>query len=328
MTPRVAVIGLGGIGTALVKRITDEKHWDIAFAGSRSTYPRSHNPVDDILSELKQADPDLTFLCMSSQDKGKAALAYTTACVRVGKKVVTCEKGMLANFAEECVEEMLPFIGYSAAVGGGTHMLPYLQARRPNSHSMYIEAVINGSLNRSFQRVASGEVTFAGAFAEAKALKIAEPDCKDEMDFINGECADLLNKTCVVANTSLIRDSFITPNHLIGGLYYTDEQIVELTAKAAEYRFVVTFTNRKEFTPHEYFGPHFRVSVEDWEIEGGAREIKSVHWRLPDDVDNALCIVEGNAFGSGGRYVLYGPGAGVEQTTTAMLNDAERLLRI
>ena len=206
-------------------------------------------------------------------------------------------------------------------------VLPILQSRRPNSHHMRVETVINGTLNFVFSEIERGR-TLSEACSEALALGYAEPGATDEVSLINGELADIVMKTCVLFNTTLSRKKSLSP-FFAKGFKLSLDDIENLSDVAADYRFVVTFSNTTG-SMGEYLGARFETEQDGWRIAGGFRRISrssAFDW-VPNGVSNALHIVEGDRLGKGGSYTVSGPGAGIEPTTTAMLNDFERLMTV
>ena len=355
---KVGIIGTGGIAKCLQLRLQNIG-WSVVFLVRRKTYSfngaehaRNKMAISDLLDE---ANPDLVFLAISTLDRGEEAKNYIGHCARKGIPVVTCEKGALAYHAE-ALKPFFGLIGFTATVGGGTQLIGYLHDRlipaseervgvysltqRPsedgtkglipfvNRRHVEIHAVINGTLNFVFDEVARGGRTLGEACDEAMKLGYAEPGAKDALSLINGELRDVVMKTCVLFNTTLARNEFITPSKL-GAIELAPRQLEELNQKAADYRFVVSFSNRTAPKKRSFFNGNFEIAVGEWHIQGGFRQTHGdtdlASW-LPGGVGNAVHIIEGE-LGSGGKYTLSGPGAGHEATTTVMQNDAERLLK-
>jgi homoserine dehydrogenase len=196
---------------------------------------------------------------------------------------------------------------------------------------MDIDVVLNGTLNFVFHQTASRGVTLAEACDQAIKLGYAEPGATDPLSLINGELRDVVMKVCVLMNTILLRGSIITPQDFTVA-QVSAEDLEALAQRAASYRMMVSLSNRAEIKPGEFFKQGFTTTYSNphagnWRVRGGFRLVHhdpEFEW-LPGGVGNGVCITEGE-LGSGGKYSLLGPGAGLEATTTAMINDAERLL--
>lgn len=324
---KVAIIGAGGIAKRLHRRLVDRK-CEVLYFLRRDTYmqegvERSRNgrTLARMFDSGPELIPETMFIAIPTLDRGERARDYIVDCINAGVRVVTCEKGSLAFHAEELQPYWDGRLKYTAAVGGGTQILRFLRSRHLNERQAEINAVINGTCNFIFDEVARGGRTLGEACQEAGRLGYAEPGANDPLSLINGELRDVMMKTCVLFNTTLARDEFITPD-VLTEFQLSSGQLEELNGQAGNYRLVVSFSNRQSARSYPYLNK-FECSVDGWHIQGGFRKTTSdtdlLSW-LPAGVGNAIHVVEGN-LGSGGKYTLTGPGAGHEPTTTAMLND-------
>jgi len=337
---KIGIIGAGGIAKCLQDRLRGMGHEPIVFLRLKACLPNGEEvEIPGSLGQLFFAQPErfkphVMFIAISTLDKGESARDYIVDCLKAGVRVITCEKGALAFHAQELrqyVGQMgciLPSssLKFSAAVTGGTQALSYLRSRHLNQRQVEVQAVINGTCNFIFDEVARGGRTLGEACQEAIQLGYAEPGAKDPLSLINGELRDVVMKTCVLFNTTLARERFITPGMLSpfqSPFQLSAKQLERLSAKAANYRLVVSFSNRRAQKRYGFLNGNFEIAIGDWHIQGGFRHTggdrELLSW-LPGGVSNAVHIVEG-ALGLGGKYTLTGPGAGHEPTTTAMLND-------
>lgn len=312
----VAIVGAGAIAKRLRERLEAERH-HVCFS-----VRRDHNgpSFEELLDEHK---PDAVFIAISTLDKGEAARDYILKTLSQCFKVITCEKGALAYFGE-MLWGHLSQIGFSAAVGGGTRMLQYIKARRPNGQQTEIHAVLNGTLNFVFDEMRRGRA-LGEACGEASRLGYAEPGADGPLSLINGELVDVTRKTCVFFNTTLAYQEFLTPDAL-GQFCLNGQQIERLSKAGGDCRLVVSFSNSESTDTYEFVGESFGVKVGNWNVSGGFRKVANLsefNW-LPGGVGNAVHIIEGE-LGAGGKYTLSGPGAGVEPTTSAMLSDFHHL---
>ncbi len=274
--------------------------------------------------------PGVVHLAISTLDKGECARDFILDCWDNNIPVVTCEKGISHHFKqlhgiragilEEDVSPV-PILKYNASVSGGVQVLEYLKSRHLNMRVANIEGVLNGTCNFIFDYVASGKGTLAEACAMASVLGYADPGSSAPLPLINGELVDVVMKTCIFFNTVLSKGSFLTPD-LLGSFQLDANQLEELSGKARSYRLVVSFSNQGK-RKLSFFNGHFEAEADGWYIQGGFRDTREdddlLTW-LPGGVKNAVHVVEGE-LGKGGAYTLLGPGAGAEETTTAMIND-------
>lgn len=330
MQPRVGIVGTGKIARHLDRRLA-EREWEVLFTSNRReyVYPTGggyawdgHGTASERAEHLLGTKPDLVFLAISTNDQGQDAFGYITTFVNAGIPVVTCEKGALAHYD---LSARLPYLGFTAAVGGGTQMLRYLADRRPISTVVEINGVFNGTLNYIFHQVSAG-ATLATACEEAKELHITEPGADDPLSIVNAEMGDIVRKICVLYNSTLSTREILVPERF-GKVGITSQELERLSKSAGSYRMIVSLCNTRPVNPDPFFGQGYGVVTDRWDIRFGFRRVlneSEFDW-LPGGVGNGLCITEGY-LGKGGKYVLLGPGAGLEPTTTAMLNDAYRLL--
>jgi homoserine dehydrogenase len=137
-------------------------------------------------------------------------------------------------------------------------------------------------------------------------LKYAEPGVTDNLSLINGEWKDLIMKTCVFFNTIFGKHQFINPTMFRGGKL-TEKDLEKMSS--GDYRFIVSFSNKNIFRSWNINPALYQVSL----VEDQNR------W-IPGGVGNAVHVVEGEGEASI-PYILSGPGAGLEPTTSAMLAD-------
>ena len=335
-TTRIVIIGNGAIGSALAERLK-APHFEVTARIRRSDFIDSKGNivnyvfqgVDTFCKDFPEARPDILCVAIPTLDAGEIAASYISESLQNGLHVVTCEKGALSYHAEALLSIQSPAqLRFSAAVGGGTMMLPYLQMRSLQERIVQMEAVINGTCNFIFHQTAQSGRTLGEACDEAARLGYAEPGSREPLGLINGELKDIRMKTCVLFNTVLSQTLRITPRDL-GSLSLNDSTLDELSRRSANVRLVVQFSNIENAKIAEYCGCQFVTSVDGWTIQGGFRNLQKepelLQW-LPGGVGNALHVTEGK-LGSGGKYTLTGPGAGAEATTSAMLNDIHHILR-
>jgi homoserine dehydrogenase len=334
-TARIAIIGKGNIGNTLAERAQALGH-QISAHISRSefknhrgdTVAHTFDNFATFIEHYPEERPEILCLAIPTLDTGEIAAQLITDALSLGIHVVTCEKGSLSYHADELLTAASPAqLRYSASVGGGTMMLPYMYMRNMQERVIQMDAVINGTCNFIFHQTAQSGRTLGEACDEAARLGYAEPGSKEPLSLINGELKDVRMKTCVLFNTVLAQKLRITPRDL-GSLSLNEATLDELSRYSGSVRLVVQFTNTENAKIAEYSGCQFVTSVDGWTIQGGFRNLQKepelLQW-LPGGVGNAIHITEGK-LGSGGRYTLTGPGAGAEATTSAMLNDIHEIL--
>lgn len=336
----VGIVGAGNIAFHLKVRLEHMGH-EVLFMIRSASYicgekehPRNDLTLGEMFEKMMIPVPQAVFIAIPTINEyhalgnfGKAALGYILDCMKLGIPVITCEKGAFAYYYRDLLPS-IDKIGFTATVGGGTQMLKYLRDRRVDTQNdVRIDAVLNGTLNFIFDEVARGGRTLGEACEEAMHLGYAEPGAKTPQGLINGEMSDIVMKACVVFNAAIAKTTFIAPG-VLEDPYLTEEEVQKLGEKAGRYRFVVSFCKNHKATPRFLKSTHFEEHIDGWHVYGGLRDLHGepeiLSW-LPSGVGNAVHITEGG-LGAGGKYLLTGPGAGLEPTTTAMINDMLLLL--
>jgi homoserine dehydrogenase len=308
MAPTIGIIGAGGIAQALEKEVLKEG-WSVEWMKSRSQGRITRHV-------------DLVFNAISTLDSGQAATRYTLPFLTRGIPVTTCEKGSWAYYPKE----LFPYkelIGYQAACGGGSELLRHLSTEVLVHESTLIETVINASMHFLFSPVGN-VVSPQKQLRPAKELFLVEPEADGLLRTINGEIEDAMRKACVLFNTTLSCDLFITPKQFFRQPF-TRSDLERMRKDNFHYRFVVLFTNYKDGFGDQMWPGEFRAQCADWKISGGFGYTLGEEFWLPDGPMNGYRII--SAFRE--KPEMYaGLGAGHASTVGAMMNDAKRLLRV
>lgn len=321
MTRTVGIVGAGKVAQRLKLRL-EEMGYNVLYLINRrgfipgnGEFVESDSPFQEALESRNK--PGVMFVANSTLDNGEAATSYITQSCEAGITAITCEKGALAHYPDKVLgyahEGLLK---YNASVTGGVLGLAYLKLRNPRQHKPEIHAVLNGTCNLFFDEVSRNSLSREAACDLAVAMGYAEPGSSGPLSMTNSELVDKVRKTCVLHNTSLSEGEWLTPDQ-IGKFELDASQLRELTRK--NYRLVVSFLPDGRGEKFDFFPGHFSVRVKGWEICGGfcnlQDEPKLRSW-VPPGPKNAIQIIEG-----GDEYTVVGPGAGLNATTRAMIND-------
>ena len=335
----IGIIGNGAISGHLQKRLKAAGA-PVKLIVRRDTYVydgRANERDNMSLAAIIGKHSDLMklsaiFLAIPTLDDGSIAAQYIDdAAVQNHIPVITCEKGSLAYHASR-----LPFdsglLHYSAAVGGGTHILPYMRLRNLSRRTVDIDGVLNGTINFILDSVSNSNKTFGEACADARRLGFAEPSDNGDLTLVNGELRDVCMKACAVYNTVLTAEGYYLTPTLFEKIVLTSSNLEEIAQHAPNMRLIVSFSNRigarlPILVSHI---PSAKTVIGGWTMQIGFCSLSAnphlKSW-IPGGVNNAVRIVEGGILGNGGIYDLCGPGAGLDATTGAMLNDLEPLLQ-
>jgi homoserine dehydrogenase len=302
---KVVIVGQGKVGTHLAGRLE-------AWGFEVSFFTRQDGDLKKFEELLDRVKPKGVFVTINTKDKGQAAFGYIEACTICDVPVITCEKDSPA-YHPEIFKKNPGLIAYSAAVGGGTQLLNYVQSRFWYDQKVEVHAVLNGSLNFFFEAIAQGK-NCEQAYEEVWLLDSAESGSTDPLSLVNNERRDLYMKTAAFFNMLIADDSFITPEYLKGYGDLDQTGLKKITEGGDHYRFIVSFLSHR--------GPN----NDQWEVRVAPRKINDnpLYSWLPSGIENGIRIIEGEK-GIGGNYTLIGDGAGLVPTTSAMLADFKRL---
>ncbi len=303
------IVGKGRIGTALASAL-QARGWSTCFFASW----KDNAPFFRVAASRA----DVVFLAISTRDDGAAASTYLLEALRAGRPVVTCEKGALANYFED-LEPYLPYIGFTATVGGGSELLSLV--RRPLKRLVSIRGVVNGTLNFLFWQVAQGQDPYT-ALRAAQERGLCEPGAQSLAEAVNAELHDALLKSAIVWNVAGLGSPLASVDFSYSIL--AEPEILRLLRKAATTRFVLTIHPTTEHHWFEFGG--FMARRDGWMVRGDFVSRNDDQYdalfNLPKE-HNALIVKRRWWHAS----LISGRGAGIAPTVGVMVKDAYRLLK-
>ena len=312
---RVGVIGLGTVGSALVRLLDDlgddiEQRAGFRLEVTRAAVrdaARERNlpfPITDDPLEVV-ADPEVDVVCELIGGIEPARTIVLDALER-GKPVVTANKELLASMGRDLfdmAESRGVDLAFEAAVGGGIPLVRALKESLAGERVRRIVGIVNGTTNLILTRMAEEGVSFEEALAEAQELGYAEADPAADVEGHDAaaKCAILASIAfnARVVSSDVFREgiSRVTP--------------VDIRT-AAGLGFVIR-----------------PVAIAELEDEDVAVRVHPA--MLPADHPLAAVRDAYNAvFVEGertGQLMLYGRGAGGEPTATAVAGDLIRVAR-
>ncbi|MDA3945094.1 MAG: homoserine dehydrogenase [Helicobacteraceae bacterium] len=183
---KIGVIGVGTVGTSVVKILNDNKEMITARAGCEVVVisgvvknlskergldiKLSDNPYDIV------NDPEIDVV-VELMGGVEEAFEVVKAALRNGKAVVTANKALLAYHRYELqdIAKDLPF-EYEASVAGG---IPIINALRDGLSANHIESmlgILNGTSNYMLTKMTDEGVAYADILKESQELGYAEAD--------------------------------------------------------------------------------------------------------------------------------------------------------
>ena len=316
----IAVMGLGTVGTGVVKIISDNAGIISKKLGEPLQVrtilvrrfrdgPYRHLCTDDF-SKIEN-DPAIRVV-VETIGGVDAAYEYTRRCLEAGKHVVTANKQLIAERGCELLElarkKNIKYL-FEASVGGGIPILhPMLECLAANRIDE-VYGILNGTTNYILTRMVRTGAFFSDALREAQRRGYAEADPTADVDGI-----DAGRKICVLGDLAFGHqiDPESVPMEGISKLSLRDVKI----ANRAGYRI-------------KLLGRALRLGPENG-FESGSRTAYVAPHLIPEsmpianveDVFNAI-VVRGNAVG---EVMFYGRGAGEMPTASACVSDVMECL--
>lgn len=336
-----AQIGIGKVGGGLNEQLADplmalrlglRRHPEFIGRSSGIMQADGKTPLDyENLEDIEEM-PDVVFVTVPSTENGEEAYRQISTVLAAGKMAVTAEKGALANKFVSLKRESDDFarLGVEAAVGGGTRMVSVLERYCQDKNNIsQLHLALNGTLAAIFSSVAPPEgsgMSLGQAVHQAVQLDYAEPGSWSPYEVIKREAEDdIPKKISILFNRLGLSEKILSWDKLVFDL--ADEDISRVVEEAKIRRFIVSLyplAALAETGPENDMIGGFQIEHENWLVVGGFRHIE----KNPLFYPLANLTGPGNGFVIGlgpdetdGVYSLTGPGAGVQPTVNAMLDD-------
>jgi homoserine dehydrogenase len=186
---KVAIIGLGTIGSGVAKLLLEQKQRIIRQAGRAVEVAYIVDPdkkrqrnfaippgllIDDLSVVLK--DPEVT-VAVELVGGLEPARTIVLQLLESGKDVVTANKALLAEHGRELFDkarELGRSIAFEAAVGGGIPIIAAINECLIANQIQSIHAILNGTSNFILTQMEEHGTDYAAALAEAQQLGYAE----------------------------------------------------------------------------------------------------------------------------------------------------------
>ena len=299
----VGVLGLGTVGTGVIKLLTGDPRFKVKWVGVRD----KDKPRDVDLSSIKVTDqpfdvvndPEVEIVI---EVAGGISPIFELArnAVSRGKHLVTANKELIAKHGAELFElasRNNVIVMFEAAVGGGIPLISTLQRGLQANEISSVAGILNGTTNYILTAMEQRGQSFSEALSEAQALGFAEADPTNDV-----EAHDVRYKITILASLAF-------------GQFVDTETV---------YRQGITSITDLDIKIAEEFG--YRIKLLGLARRGkGCLDVRAHPMLVP--VHHLLASVEGanNAiFISGsavGQVMLVGPGAGQMPTASAVVGD-------
>ena len=184
----LGILGLGTVGTGVVKLLWDNPQFDIrAIAVRDKDKPRELDlagfNVTDNAFDLAN-DPEIEIIAEVAGGVGQVYEVVKHAITK-GKHIITANKEMIAKHGPEIFElahRHNVTIFFEAAVGGGIPLISTLQRGLQANRIFKVAGIVNGTTNYILTMMEQEKKSFADALREAQAKGFAEADPTDDVE--------------------------------------------------------------------------------------------------------------------------------------------------
>ena len=309
----VAVIGLGTVGSGVIKLLRKQKNnikkrtgielKVVAVSAKNRRKQRSVDisPIRWIASPLTIAkDPDVDVIVELIGDMDNTARKIIIEAINNGKHVVTANKSLLAkegSIFEELAKEKGVYLRYEAAVAGGIPIIKVLQDSLIVNKISKLYGVINGTCNFILTKMESEGREYQDVFSEAKQLGYVESDPRLDIGGIDS-AHKLALLSCLAFGTSLNFKAVKTE----GIDHISIEDIQEADLIGYKIKLLATAEYSKNMLKQEVSPKLIRKSSPIAQVNGSTN----------------IIAIEGEEIGT---TVFSGPGAGMGPTASSVVSD-------
>ena len=180
---KIGIIGLGTVGTGVVKILKDFQNIEITQIAVRDIHKKreidnldrsilTDNPFDIVNNPEIDIVVEVIGGINPAYDLLKTAIAN-------GKHIVTANKELLAKNGQELfnlANENNVVILYEAAIAGGIPIIMPIKTTLAGNKIHTIEAILNGTTNYILTKMEKGSVSYEEVLKEAQNLGYAEAD--------------------------------------------------------------------------------------------------------------------------------------------------------
>jgi homoserine dehydrogenase len=196
-TTKVAIVGLGTVGTGVARILIEHGDRIARHAGRRIELsqavvqdlrkPREITlPSSAISSDLKRITSDKSIAVVALLVGGlEPARTMALELLESGKDVVTANKALLAEHGPELFDrarELGRSIAFEAAVAGGIPIIANISQCLSANQIVSIHAILNGTSNFILSQMESKRTSYGEAVKEAQSLGYAEADPAMDVD--------------------------------------------------------------------------------------------------------------------------------------------------
>jgi homoserine dehydrogenase len=302
----IALLGYGAVGSAVDRHLRVHQDELVAATGVRlhvvhalvrdPTKPRAYPPLDGVLTTSFDRILDDGRIVAAAELMGgvDTARCHIEALLRDGKGVATANKQLLAQDGHD----LLGRVRIGGSVCGAIPLVETLVRGLPPGSCTRVSGVVNGTTNFLLTQMESGS-SREEALDAARRRHYVEQDPTEDLSG-----ADAAAKMAIIATLAFGEHVTLEDVHYEGIDGLAEHDVRAARARGRALRLVGTATRD-------------RVTVAVTELE------QSHPFALLCGADNAV-LLEGNGFR---QILLAGPGAGGQETASAVVADLFELVR-
>lgn len=298
----LGMLGLGTVGTGVVRLLTQQKHLVLKKIAVRDlAKAREIEPPCPVTTNAGEVidDPEIEIV-VEVMGGEQPALDFMRRAIEKRKHIVTANKEVLAKHGPELFNQARKkavAIFFEASVAGGVPLISTIHKGLEANDISRVTGILNGTTNFILSSMEERGETFADALKQAQALGFAEADPKNDV-----EGFDVAYKLSILA--ALAYGKFARPQDIYreGITKLTPDDIEQ--AKQLGYRIKLIGTARRA-------GEALAVRVHPAlvPLRHPLANVSGSH--------NGI-LVEGHAVG---EITMVGPGAGQMPTASAVVGD-------
>lgn len=193
---RIGLLGLGTVGTALVRLLRAEgevisrraamplllRRIAVAHPERPRSLPLERDLLtDDGWSVIRDPDVDVVVELIGGLEPARS---YMLAALGLGKPVVTANKQVVARYGRELTKVAAATgaeLYYEASVAGGIPIIRTIREGLSGTHITEVAAILNGTTNYILTRMEQDGVSSEEALKEAQELGYAERDPTEDL---------------------------------------------------------------------------------------------------------------------------------------------------
>jgi homoserine dehydrogenase len=312
---KIAVLGMGTVGTGVVKVLNTNKEKIQSLMGEDVTITHvfaknvdkardvdlSNIEITDDINDIYNADIDAAIEVMGGIDHTYEIMLQL---LNKGIHVVTANKDLLAERIDDltaAANENNVHLNYEAAVAGGVPIIRTIENSLNANQISEVMGILNGTTNYILTKMTVDGWSYDDALEDAKEKGYAEADPTNDVEGI-----DALRKIVLLSRLSFNKKVDIkdVPSTGISNVDATDIQI----AKDLGYIMKLVGIGKYDDSISASVEPIF---------------FKADHQLASVNYEKNAVYVNGNAVG---ETMYYGPGAGSLETASAVVSDLIHVL--